>query len=150
LFRKRAADATGFTAEIILTLLQDKHCAEAIASLVEGICNNTLHPLLHALINTSKAFAFLKDPTKQASDPGNLRTLGCTSVLSKIAGKMQLNKVKSVLIAKYGHINAAVGVPAGIEVGCHKLRARIDTRSDSGQHMWVLKLDASKAYDRTS
>ena len=115
-----AAGPSGWTAELLLPLLEDDTCLDGIALLVQLIANNQLDPHSRRLLTTS----LLLGIPKPGSDA--LRPLAMGELFLKLAAKYCHNMDKGNHTDIFEPIQLALDSPSGAERAMQRVQAAID------------------------
>ena len=137
-------DACGWTAELLLALLDDEDCLAGLAELIQDILNNNLNEDSRQLLLMSKLIALQK-----ANDPTTPRPIAIGGVFYKIAALYALEMIKDQLSPIFEGIQLGIGAPGGSARAIHSLQAAFDTRGKGATGVLFDQKNAFNSEDRS-
>jgi len=135
--RGRAAGPSGWTAELLLPLLEDDICFDGITLLVQLIANNELDTETRKLLTSSLLLGHLKPDD-------SLRPLAMGELFLKIAARYCHDLDKSNHLEIFEPIQLALDSQCGAERAMQRTQAAIELKSK--EHI-SLHLDSSNAFN---
>ena len=136
LARGTAAGPSGWTAELLLPLLADNVCLQAVTLLVQLIANNELDPHSRVLLSCSTLHAIPK------SD-GGLRPLALGDLFVKIANKLCFAMDETHFPAIFEPLQLAVCCPGGSERAIQTMQAALEANAGN----IAIHVDSVNAYN---
>ena len=133
-----AAGPSGWTAELLLPLLEDDTCLDGIALLVQLIANNQLDPHSRRLLTSSLLLGIPKP------DSDGLRPLAMGELFLKLAAKYCHDMDKGEHTDIFEPIQLALDSPSGAERAMQRVQAAIE--ANPTEHI-TLHLDCTNAFN---
>ena len=138
-------DASGWTAELLVVLLDDEECMAGLTDLIQDILNNNLNEDSRQLILLSKLIALQK-----ANDPSTPRPIAIGGVLYKIAALYALELIRHQLLPIFDDIQLGIGAPGGAARAVHALQAAFDFRGKGATGVFFDQKNAFNSASRSN
>ena len=139
-----AAGPSGWTAELLLPLLEDDICHEGITLLVQLIANNQLDPHSRRLLTSSLLLGIPKP------DSDALRPLAMGELFLKLAAKYCHNMDKGNHTDIFEPIQLALDSPSGAERAMQRVQAAIEANPTEHITLHLDSVNAFNAADRAA
>lgn len=134
-----ARSATGWTAELLLPLIEDEVCMRGLGDIVQDIMNNNVSEDGRQILLLGKLIAVQKH-----GDPTTPRPVTIGDILYKAAAVYGLKLVEGALPPIFKGIQLGLGEPGGSIRAIHTIQAAMDML---GELSVLLKLDQKNGFN---